>query len=72
MADQTDSLTVKAGSRTYFFDLKKTKEGKYYLVISESRFKGEDQDRERSSIMIFPNHARDFLEATQEMVNKLE
>lgn len=72
MADQTDSMTVKAGSRTYFFDLKKTKEGKSYLVISESRFKGEGQERERSSVMVFPDHARDFLEATQKMVNKLE
>jgi len=72
MTDYTDSRTVKAGSRTYFFDVKQTKEGKPYLVISESRFMGEGQDRERSTIMIFPDHAPDFLNATQEMVNKLK
>ena len=72
MADQDDSRTVKAGSKTYFFDLKQTKEDKPYLVITESRFKGEDQDRERVSIVVFPDHAQEFLAATQEMVKKLE
>ena len=72
MADQTDNLTVKAGSRTYFFDLKQTKDGKPYLVISESRYMGEDKDRVRSSLVVFPDHVQDFLNATQEMVNRLE
>ena len=45
MADQTESKTVKAGSRTYFFDLRETKEGQPYLTITESRFKGEGKDR---------------------------
>ena len=72
MADQTDSQTVKAGSRTYFFDPKQTKDGKPYLVINESRYMGEDKERERNSIMVFPDHAQDFLNATQKMVNKLE
>ena len=71
MAEHTDSQTVKAGSRTYFFDLKETQEGKPYLVITESRFKGEGQERERSSIMLFPDHAQDFLEAVQAMVRQL-
>lgn len=71
MAGQNDSKTIKAGSKTYFFDLKETKEGKPYLVITESRFQGEDQDRERASIVVFPDHAQDFLETTQEMVKKL-
>jgi len=53
MADQNDSKTVKAGSKTYFFDLKETKEGQPYLTITESRFMGEGQDRERVSIVVF-------------------
>ena len=71
MADQHDSKTVKAGSKTYFFDLKETKEGQPYLTITESRFKGEGKDRERASIVVFPDHAQDFLHATQETVEKL-
>jgi hypothetical protein len=72
IADQTDSKTVKAGSKTYFFDLKETKEGKLYLAITESRFMGEGKDRERASIIVFPDHAQDFLATTQEMIKKLE
>ena len=71
MTEPNESKTVKAGSKTYFFDLKETKEGQPYLVITESRFMGEGKDRERSSVMVFSDHAQDFLEATQEMIEKL-
>jgi len=71
MTEPTDSKTVKAGSKTYFFDLRETKEGQPFLTITESRFKGEGQDRERSSIVVFPDNAQDFLEATQGMIEKL-
>ncbi len=40
MADQNDRKTVKAGSKTYFFDLKEAKEGKSYLTNTQSRFYG--------------------------------
>lgn len=72
MADQNESRTVKAGSKTYFFDLKETKEGQSYLTITESRFMGGGKDRERASIVVFPDHAQDFLEAAQEMISKLK
>jgi hypothetical protein len=72
MADQNDGQIVKAGAKTYFFDLKETKEGQIYLAITESRFKGEGQERERTSLVIFPAHAQEFLEATQTMVKKLK
>ena len=71
MADTNDSKIVKAGSRTYFFDLKETKEGQSYLTITESRFVGEGKDRARTSIVVFPDNAQDFLEATREMIEKL-
>jgi hypothetical protein len=72
MADHNNSRTVKAGSKTYFFDLKETKEGEPYLTITESRFMGEGKDRERASIVVFPDYAQDFLEATQEMIGELK
>jgi len=71
MAYQDESQSVKAGSKTYFFDLKETREGKQYLVITESRFQGEGKDRERASIVVFPEHAQAFLETTEQMVKKL-
>ena len=66
------SRIVKAGAKTYFLDLKKTKEGKPFLVITESRFKGEGEERERASIVVFPEHARDFVQALEETVQLLE
>ena len=71
MTDQTESKTIKAGARTYFFDVKQTQEGKPYLVITESRFKREGQERERASLAVFPEQAQEFLATTQEMVEKL-
>lgn len=70
--NQVDSQMVKAGSKTYFFDLKKTRENKPYLVITESRFKGEGKERERVSMTVFPEQADEFLKATQEMINKIK
>jgi len=65
------SKTLKAGSKTYFFDLKETKDGKPYLVITESRFKGEGEERERSAILVFQESAQEFAEAVSQMSEKL-
>ena len=66
------SETIRAGAKTYFIDLKETKEGKPFLVITESRFKGEGEDHERISIAVFPEYAEAFLGALQEMIPELE
>ena len=66
------SKTLKTSSKTYFFDIKDTREGKPYLVITESRFKGKGEDQERQSIIVFQENAQDFAEAVSEMVTKLE
>lgn len=71
VADDGDSRTVKAGAKTYFIDVKKTKEDEPYLVITESRFKGEGKKRERVSISIFPEQAEEFAEAVSAMTAKL-
>ena len=68
---QKHSKTVKAGSKTYFFDIKETKDGKPFLLITESRFKGEGEERERSSIIVFQDNAQEFTEAVTEMSEKL-
>jgi hypothetical protein len=65
------SKTVKAGSTTYFFDIKETKVGKLYLVITESRFKGEGSERQRSSIVVFPEQISEFTSALKEIVSVL-
>lgn len=71
MTEQDDSIIVKAGSKTYFFDLKQTRDNKPYLLLTESRFKGEGEERERVSITIFPESAAPFGQAVAEMITRL-
>ena len=67
-----DSMTIKAGAKTYFFDIKETKEGKPYLLITESRFKGEGKDRVRNSIVVFQENAQEFAKTVSEVTAKLD
>ena len=73
MSNNRISKQVKAGSRTYFFDIEmaKTDTNRKYLKITESRFVGEGQERERTMIVVFPEHASEFVEAMSEMAAKL-
>ena len=69
--EREDSRQIRAGSRTYFVDLEQTKEGKRYLRITESRYKGEGEERERSSLIVFPEDAQAFAEAIGELTAQL-
>ena len=66
-----NSKILKAGAKTYFFDIKETKDQKPFLLITESRYKGENEERERSSIVIFEQNAGAFAKAVTEMTSKL-
>ena len=62
------SKKVKAGRRTYYFDVKENVNSDKYLIISET--KAVDfgkQDRFR--IMVFPEDIENFQEAFMEVVN---
>jgi hypothetical protein len=66
-----NSKILKAGAKTYFFDIKETKDKKPFLLITESRYKGEDEERERSSIVIFEQDVDAFAEAVADIATKL-
>jgi hypothetical protein len=67
-----ESMSVRAGARTYFFDLlETTKDRKPYIVITESRFMGEGKDYERQRLTLWPEHAEEFGQAVTEMIAKL-
>jgi len=72
MVGQKDkSKTLKAGSKTYFFDVKETQQGKPYLVLTESRFKGNGEDRERRTIIVFQENVQEFADAVSGMAKKM-
>jgi len=59
--DAVYSDKVPAGRRMYFFDVKKTSKGDFYLVISERRRTEEGKKRDR--IWVFQEDLERFLEA---------
>ena len=71
MQDDRQSRQIKGSGRTYFLDVEKTKEGKPYLRITESR-KGDGDKFERNSINVFPEDASEFADAVSGMISKLE
>lgn len=60
------SKKLNAGKRIYFFDVKKSRDGTRYLVITE-----QTNDR-RHSLMVFEDRLEDFLSAFQEAVGKMK
>lgn len=70
---KTDSKMVKAGSRTYFFDIKEAKNGKKYLVLTESRLVGDEnkKERQRSTLILFPEQAKEFAKMVNEMTARI-
>ena len=59
------SQRVRAGKRTYFFDIKSTRSNDYYLTITESkrRFKDEGFFYEKHKIFLYKEDFDKFLEA---------
>lgn len=53
--------TVRAGAITYFLDIKKTNSNKPYLMLTESQYKGEKEKRDRSTIIVFQEYAKEFI-----------
>lgn len=58
------SKSVRAARRTYFFDVKETKSGDYYLTITESKKMSEDGGNtffyKKHKIYLFREDFKDF------------
>jgi hypothetical protein len=59
------SKRVRAGKRTYFFDVKSTRSNDYYLTITESkrRFKEDGYFYEKHKIFLYKEDFDKFIEA---------
>lgn len=71
MEREKKSEMLKAASKTYFFDIKETREGKPYLIITESRLKGEGEKPERSSVMVFQENIEEFAGIVTKMAGRV-
>ena len=67
--DALFSTSLKAGDRTYFFDVKEAKNKARYLTIAETK-RSNDKESEkkftRSSVMVFDSQVDKFQEAFQQ------
>ena len=64
------SNKITKGSRTYFFDIKKSEKGDLYLKISES--KKTQSGYEHHRLMVFDEDLKDFVEALKKSLTKFK
>lgn len=72
--DEIFSKKVKAGKRTYFFDVKSTRSNDYYLTITESKRKVKDEGffYEKHKIFLYKEDFAKFVEALQHTVDHVK
>ena len=69
--DEIYSKPVRAGKRTYFFDVKATRNNDYYLTITESKKKLEkdgSQNYEKHKIFLYKEDFDKFAEGLDDAV----
>ncbi len=68
------SQKVRAGKRTYFFDVKATKSNDYYLTITESKrkFKEDGFFYEKHKIFLYKEDFNKFVKALNESVDHVK
>ncbi|MFT4735907.1 MAG: hypothetical protein ACI8QD_001212 [Cyclobacteriaceae bacterium] len=68
------SERVRAGKRTYFFDVKSTRSNDYYITITESkrRPKGDGFVYEKHKIFLYKEDFNKFMEAMNSTVNHVK
>ena len=68
------SQRIKAGKRTYFFDVKSTRSNDYYLTITESkkRFKDEGFYYEKHKIFLYKEDFEKFSEGLTDVISYIK
>ena len=72
--DEIYSERVKAGKRTYFFDVKATRSNDYYLTITESKRKPKDDGfyYEKHKIFLYKEDFNKFISALNTTVDHVK
>jgi|GEM_PF-965034 len=71
VGENKQSIRLRAGTRTYFFNIQPTKNGQKYLEITETRFQTKTADHKRASLVLFPEKAQEFAQLVSEMAARL-
>lgn len=73
--DEIYSKRVRAGKRTYFFDVKSTRSNDYYLTITESKRRYRDNGSytyEKHKIFLYKEDFHKFVEALKDSVEHVK
>ena len=74
--DEIHSQTVRAGKRTYFFDVKTTRSEDYYLTITESKKRfNKDQGKfyyEKHKVFLYKEDFEKFSNGLQSVINYIK
>ena len=63
------SKKIRAGKRTYFFDVKSTKANDYFITITESKKRFEDGSFIKHKIFLYKEDFNKFTEALVDTVD---
>lgn len=68
------SKSVKAGKRTYFFDVKATKGNDLYITLTESKkvFSNGEEQFQKHKIFLYKEDFEKVLEGLQETIEKVK
>ena len=69
--DEIHSKAVRAGKRTYFFDVKATRRNDYYLTITESKKRFNRDGKffyEKHKIFLYKEDSEKFSDALKEII----
>lgn len=66
------SKKIRAGKRTYFFDVKATKGNDYFITITESKKRFEDGSFVKHKIFLYKEDFNKFHEALGETINHVK
>ena len=74
--DEVFSRVIRAGKRTYFFDVKATRAGEYYITITESKRRfNNDQGKffyEKHKVFLYKEDFEKFLNGLNDVVRFVE
>lgn len=70
--DEIFSKKIRAGKRTYFFDVKSTKGNDYFVTITESKKKFDDGNFVKHKIFLYKEDFNKFMEALQETIGHVK
>ena len=71
--DEVYSKVIKAGKRTYFFDVKSTRGNDLYITVTESKKSTENgtESFQKHKIFLYKEDFEKFQEGLEDVINKV-